>query len=156
MRPSCCSVSWTFGASTTLIVPSFYRRDLDNHIAEQLCLAAQAVRLLELLVRLVGSGRREVVPALHNLDPASPARAVAAADVTDADVHLAGARQERFALGELRRLPCVDEDHARHGRRILHGRGARRAPAVRAHAVRPYRNARCAMYELRTSGADST
>src|ERR1043165_8688355 len=91
IRPSCCSVSWAFGVSTAVIVSSLNRCHFHDHIAEQFRLAAQPVRLFELLVRLVRRRRREAVPSLHDLDPASPARAVAAAHVTDAHAHLAGA-----------------------------------------------------------------
>src|SRR5439155_21149549 len=95
ISPSCCSESWAVGVSTALIVSSLNRRDSHDYVALQLRLAAQPVRCFELLVRLVGRRRREVVPTVHHLHPASPARAVAPADVTDTHAHLEGGGEER-------------------------------------------------------------
>src|SRR5476649_2734620 len=64
-----------------------------HEVAEQFCLTAQAVRRLELLVRLIGCRRAELIPSFHDLDAARAASAVATTDVAQGDLHLHGALQ---------------------------------------------------------------
>src|SRR5690349_3533945 len=89
--------------------------------ADQFRLAAEAVGWLELFVGLVGGGRRELVPAFDDFDPASPARTVSTANLADADAQFSGNRQQRLPRGKFAALCCVSESHARHRRRIVLG-----------------------------------
>src|SRR5213082_209015 len=109
-RPSWVSSSWVVVVSTAVIASSFDLRHLHDHVANQLRLAREAIRRLELFVRLIGRRRREVVPPVDHFHSAGPARAVTAANVSDGDAHFQGGGEQRLCRGKLRRFALVDED----------------------------------------------
>src|SRR5687767_5835678 len=121
-RPRCCWLSVAFGVSTVVISVSFgrvllYLRYLHNYVSRQFRLTGESIGSLELLVRFVRRGWRQVLPALADLDPARPACAVAPADLADLDAELPGDRQHRLSGGKLTAFQFVFEGDPGHARR---------------------------------------
>src|SRR6266568_1969280 len=106
-------------STVVMLPPLFNLRHLHHHVAHDLRLAAQPVGLVELFVRLVGSGWGEVLPSFDYFDSASAARAVAAADVADRNPDLEGDGEQRSACRDLGRFSFIEEEDARHRRGIL-------------------------------------
>src|SRR5437867_3366021 len=138
MRPSCCSPR-TLVVSTA-VIPSLYLRHLHDHVTDQFRLTRQPIGLFQFLVGLVRSRGRQQIPGAEDLDPASSARAVAAAHMADDHSHVQRARQERFTCRKFSRFPLILERDSRHEqlillfgvRRLAAALGPRQAAAMKA------------------------